>query len=110
VAGLDDVGVIDAITQTPEGEVVLIISHDRPWTDTEDEVSRLGEKINNYAFFVLDEGFASTYPDAAEQPKRVQVDCVTPPTPRVADLLGQAEVAFAAYEIPVSVNLLPTAG
>ncbi|WP_375431315.1 DUF6572 domain-containing protein [uncultured Friedmanniella sp.] len=96
MSGLDDAGVVDAITQTPEGEVVLIISHDRPWTDSEDELSRLGEKINNYAFFVLDEGFALAYPDAVEQPKRVQVDCVSPPTPQVAELLTQAEAAFAA--------------
>lgn len=106
--GLDDPAVIDAVTQTAEGEVVLIISHDRPWSDSDDELAQLGEKINNYAFFVLDEGFVTTYPDAADRPKRVQVDCLATPTPRVAALLGQAEAALRSYGIGLSVNLLPT--
>ena len=68
---------------------------------------RLGEKINAYAFFVLDEGFVSAYPDLADRPKRVQLDCVATPTPRVAELLGQAEAALGSYGVGLSVNLLP---
>lgn len=108
MAGLDDPAVIDAITQTPAGEVVLIISHDKPWTDSEDELAKLGDKINGYAFFVLDEGFVTAYPDLADRPRRVQVDCVAAPTPRVGDLLVQAEAALGAYGIPLTVNLLPS--
>lgn len=70
MAGRDDVGVIDAITQTAEGEVVSIISHDRPWTDGDEELTRLGEKIDNYAFFMLDEGSATSDPAAAEPSRR----------------------------------------
>ena len=107
--GIDDPSVIDAVTQTAEGEVVLIISHDRPWTDDPDEVDRLGDKISSYAAFVLGDGFASAYPQAADRPRRVQLDCVGTPTPRVADLLVQAETAFAAHGVPLSVVLRPVA-
>ncbi len=60
MAGLDDPEVIDLITEGRDGEFALIISHDRPWTDSTDELERLREKINNYAAFALEEGLVTS--------------------------------------------------
>jgi hypothetical protein len=106
-AGLQDPTVIELITETQDGEFVLVLSHDEPWTDADDELSRLRGKLNTYAAFALDEGLVSAYPSSADRPKRVRVDCVTPPTPRVAELLAAADAALRAYEMSLEVHQLP---
>jgi len=106
MAGIEDPGVIDLITRAPDGAVALIISHDRPWTDSDDEVDLLVEKINNYAAYALDEGLVSTYPESANRPKRIQVDCLSDPTPKIADVLAKSDAALAEYSIRLTVNRL----
>lgn len=106
MAGLDDPKVIDLITRGPDGEFALIINHDRPWTDSDEEVACLLEKINNYAAFALDEGLVSAYPESASRSKRIQVDCVTEPTPKIADLLAKTDAALADYSMRLTVSRL----
>lgn len=55
----------------------------------------------------FEKGFVTAYPDLADRPRRVQVDCVGPLTPRVGDVLVQAEAALGSYGIPFTVNVLP---
>lgn len=106
MAGLDDPGVIDLITEGSDGELALIITHDRPWKNSAAEVDQLGEKINNYAAFALDEALVSRYPQASSRPKRIQVDCVDPPPEKIAALLVEAERALREYSVGLTVNLL----
>ena len=106
MAGIDDPKTIDLITEGADGDIVLVISHDRPWTDSTDEVEQLREKINTYAWYALDEGLVSAYPQSANRPKRIQVDCLTEPTSRVAEVLVAADAALAAYSLSLTVNLL----
>ena len=107
MAGLQDPTVTDLVTETQDGEFVLVLSHDEPWTDADDELSRLLAKLNAYAAFALDEGLVSAYPSSADRPKRVRVDCTTPPTPRVAELLAAADAALQAYGMRLEVQQLP---
>ena len=104
MAGIDDPGVIDLVTRAPDGAFALIISHDRPWTDSDEEVGRLVEKINSYAAYALDEGLVSTYPESADSPKRIQVDCISEPTAKIADVLAKTDSALASYSIGLVVN------
>lgn len=106
MAGIDDPGVIDLITRAPDGAFAMIISHDRPWTDSDEEVDRLIEKVNNYAAFMLDEGLVGTYPESADHPKRIQVDCVDEPTPKITDVLARTDAALSPYSISLTVNQL----
>lgn len=106
MAGLSDPGMIDLVGQDADGEVALIISHDKPWTDSEEELSRFVDKMNTYATFAMDEGLIRSFPEAAGKPLRIQIDCPTEPTPKVSDLVSTAEAKLAEYSIRVVVNLL----
>lgn len=107
MAGLQDPTVIDLVTETRDGEFVLVLSHDEPWTDADDQLDRLRAKLNTYAAFALDEGLLSAYPSSANRLKRVRVDCVTPPTPQVAELLAAADAALQAYGMRLETQQLP---
>ena len=106
MAGLDDPTVIDLVTEGRDGSIALIISHERAWTDSDEELDLLAEKINNYAAYALDEGLVSANPRSANRPKRVQVDCVTDPPARVSALLDTARSAMSGYSVDLVVNVL----
>src|SRR5437868_14597680 len=68
---------IDLITQEPGGTCRLYILQDEPWTETDDEIATLREKIENYAAFVMSGQLTTRYPQLAGQPWRIVVDTYT---------------------------------
>ncbi|SDR87306.1 DUF6572 domain-containing protein [Microlunatus soli] len=102
--GLDAPGMVDLVGEEQTGEISLIISHDKAWTDEPVELERLATKINNYASFALDGGLLNQFPESAGRPLRILVDCVTAPTPEVSALLHRAEAQLATYSLGLAVN------
>jgi hypothetical protein len=105
MSGLDDPGVVDLVGEEPTGEISLIIAHNLGWTDDPDELASLAEKINNYTTFALDGGLTSKFPDYANRPVRILIDCTAAPTTRVEALLNRARAQLSPYSIEVAVNI-----
>lgn len=105
--GLHEPNVIDLVTQNAAtGEYALIMIQQQPWTDAAEQLAQLGEKINDYAMFALDEGLLRAYPQSADHPVRIQLDCTGVPTPRAKEYLDRATERLGEYGITFVVNLL----
>ena len=107
MAGVHEPNVIDLVTHDPTtGEYALIMVEERPWTDSPEQLAQLGEKINNYAMFALDEGMLRAYPQSAGHPLRVQLDCANTPTSKAQELIDLATERLLCFRIRFVVNLL----
>jgi hypothetical protein len=107
VAGVHEPTVIDLVTHDPsQDEYKLIMIEERPWSDAPEQLAQLSDKINNYAMFVLDEGLLRAYPETAGHPVCLQLDCATPPTAEVQNLINLASERLIDYGMRFTVNLL----
>ena len=87
-------------------EIVNVVPQTRRWQNSPEQLAQLREKINNYAIFALDEGLIRAYPEAADKPLRVQLDCVEPPTGEAAELVALATERLGEHRIRFVVNVL----
>jgi hypothetical protein len=100
--------VIDLVTHDPKtDEYALIMVEDRPWQNTPEQLGQLRAKINNYAMFALDEGLIRTYPEAADRPLRLQLDCIEAPTGEAAQIVALATERLDEHRIRFVINVLP---
>jgi len=83
-----------------------VVPQTRRWQNSPEQLAQLREKINNYAIFALDEGLIRAYPEAADKPLRVQLDCVEPPTGEAAELVALATERLGEHRIRFVVNVL----
>lgn len=98
MSGIQEPNVIDLVTYDPvSGEYALIMIEERPWVDSSEQLAQLSDKINNYAIFALDEGLLRAYPQSADHPLRIQLDCTEAPTPRVQELVDVAVERLRGY-------------
>jgi hypothetical protein len=88
--GIEHAGVIDFLgfDQT-SSEVLLTMVESRPWTPDSPQLFQLQEKLNAYLSFVLDGEMLEAYPQFAQKPVRLRLECATPP--------GEAEIAFLQH-------------
>jgi hypothetical protein len=88
VAGVHEPNVIDLVTHDPSrDEYKLIMIEERPWSDAPEQLAQLSDKINNYAMCL-------------------QLDCATPPTAEVQNLINLASERLIDYGMRFTVNLL----
>jgi hypothetical protein len=107
VAGIQEPNTIDLVTHDPKtDEYALIMVETRPWENSAEQLAQLREKINNYAMFALDEGLIRAYPEAANKPLRVQLDCIEPPSGQAAELVKLAGERLGEHRIRFVVNVL----
>ncbi len=72
--------VVDLITSDEAtGEVVLVMIEERPWGSEPEQLRQLEAKFNAYLEYVLGGHMAKQYPDYAERPVRIQLDCAENP-------------------------------
>lgn len=109
MAGLDQPNVVDLVTHDPaSGEFALIMIQTQPWSNEPGELQKLREKINNYAAFARGGDLVSKFPEAAGKPVRIQLDCNTAPSGRVADLVNLAVDRLQQSGLRFVVNILAT--
>ena len=78
--GVHNPQVVDLITEDPATrEVVLVMIEERPWGTSEDQLRQLEAKFNAYLEYVLGGHMVKQYPDYAEKPVRIQLDCAENP-------------------------------
>jgi hypothetical protein len=107
MAGIEDTSVVDLVTHDEQtGEYALIMVASQPWSDTDEQLTRLLQKIYNYLSFALDEGLVTAFPDASGKPLRIQLDCVTRPTESVRQVIEHARPRLDEHNIRFVVNTL----
>jgi hypothetical protein len=106
MAGIEDPGTVDLVTHDPAtDEYALIMIETRPWQNSPEQLAQLREKINNYAMLALDEGLLQSFPEAADKPLRLQLDCVEPPTGEAAEVVALAAERLSEHHIRFLINV-----
>ncbi len=78
--GVHNPRVVDLVTDDDAtGEVVLVMLESRPWGSDPEQLRQLEAKFNAYLEYVLGGHMAKQYPDYAEKPVRIQLDCAENP-------------------------------
>jgi hypothetical protein len=86
-------------------EVVLGMVESRPWDGSELRLFQLQEKINAYISFALDGELRDAYPELAEKPVRLRLDCATAPDPATAAFLEAVRVRMGFQGIRLEVRI-----
>ena len=102
--GVEHAGVIDFLGyDSTKGEVVLKIVEKRPWDGSELQLFQLQEKLNAYMSFILDGEMSDAFPQFAEKPVRLRLECVNPPHPEAVAFLqavyDQSALQGVAFEV-----------
>jgi hypothetical protein len=103
-SGVENPNVIDLVAQDAEGVYMVIMTETRPWGTAPEQPEQLKQKINTYAAYVLDGTLASQYPETADQPVRIQLNCPEPPTGEIAVITDWAGRRLREYGIRFAVN------
>jgi hypothetical protein len=104
-AGLENPNVIDLVAQDADGEYLVVMVETRQWGTTPQQPEQLKQKINAYAGYVLDGTLASQYPETADRPLRIQLNCPEPPTGEIALIADWADRKLREYGIRFIVNV-----
>jgi hypothetical protein len=65
--------VIDFVNRTPTGDVVLAISDHLPWSDVDDHLLQLQEKLNAYLRFIESGEVYEKFPETRERRLVIEV-------------------------------------
>lgn len=108
---LDQPHVIDVVAADEKtGQTALIMYETRAWTGSREQLFQLQEKVNAYLSFALDGEMAESYPDLANRPLRVQLECVSPPDEATLNLLTLIHDQVALQEIDFQVHVTGPGG
>lgn len=96
---LFDASAVDVVALTPDGTTVeLYVVADAPWTGSDSQIRSLQDKLHAYVGFACDGQLAASYPDAADKPWRIVVNCRSgPPDRRTSDLLDRTIAPIRRY-------------
>lgn len=98
---------LDLITFDPDsGEYGLIISAMETWDDSEEEQTRLLQKINNYIDFVIDGELLRNFPQSKGKPVRIQIDTGSSIPPNAGLLITQAQKLLSQHGIRLCINVI----
>ena len=86
-------------------EVLLTMVELRPWKPESPQLFQLQEKLNAYLSFILDGEMLESYPQFAQKPVRLRLECATPPGPEETAFLQhvyeQTLLQGIAFEVDV---------
>jgi hypothetical protein len=94
-----DPGKVDLVSIPKSGSVVdLHIVQDNAWIGSDDQLTTLQQKINNYVSFAVDGALLANYPETAGLPWRIViVSREGQPDPRTSFVLDQITSAVRQY-------------
>jgi hypothetical protein len=106
-SGIQNPTVIDLVTHNPEtDEYALIMIQTEPWNDSNEQLDNLVGKINFYFSVAIEGDLVQRFPGIAGSPLRFQLDCPSPPTSSIAELIDLVEGRLREYGIRFVVNLV----
>jgi hypothetical protein len=107
MAGIHESEVIDLIAEDSDGNALLVIVQQDPWTDLPTQAEQLKAKINTYAQFALDGGLVGNHPHLADRPITIRLDCSQDPPPVIRDVLTTESQRLSKYDVSVTVMVRP---
>lgn len=87
--------VIDLVTESPSGEIVLIMSDTDDWDGSPERVLQLQNKLNTYHAFVDSGQLYDLHPQARGRPIRFQLDTLEALDPAAQALADEAARSLA---------------
>jgi hypothetical protein len=111
--GVENPRGLDALAVDGEtGEAVLIMVEPRLWDGSEERLFQLQEKINAYLSFALDGEMTEAFPQLADKPVRLQLDCAAPPDSMTEHFIARVREQIALQEMKFAVRVVgePAAG
>ena len=107
--GVHNPRVVDLITDDPAtGEVVLVMLEARPWESEPLQLRQLEAKFNAYLEYVLGGHMGKQYPDYADRPVRIQLDCAENPRSEDRAFFTAMSNFAAAEQIRLVVQVMQT--
>lgn len=107
MAGIQDPDVVDLVTHDPRSdEYALIMVQTEPWRPGREQVEQVLRKIDTYMIFTRSGGLAASFPEAADRPFRLQLDCQTAPPTETSQLLDVAAERLRRNGVTFVVNVL----
>src|SRR3954447_4016625 len=91
-------------------EVLLVMTEDRPWDGSDDQLHDVQEKFNAYASFVLDGEMVAEHPELAGKKARIELRCAQMPDERAVELLGLIHDQLELQEIDMEVVVADAGG
>jgi len=85
--------VVDFVSQTPSGDVVLTVSDHLPWGPDGEHLLLLQEKLNTYLRFLESGEVYERFPTSRGKSFLLNVVCLYRPDSTATAFLGQARVA-----------------
>jgi hypothetical protein len=107
MAGIHQTETIDVVAKAADGSYLLVMIETRPWGSDPAQTEQLQAKINTYAQFALDGALIRHYPDAANKPIAIQLDCATPAPRDVTSIVDHAKQQLQRFGIDVRLNVNP---
>jgi hypothetical protein len=99
---LDQTNVIDAIGTEHDGTVVLSIIDGLDWSDPEDHLAALQDKLNTYLGFVEAGELFIEYPSAENHHARIELVSRLPIPDEAVALLKEADRVAAQLDVRVT--------
>jgi hypothetical protein len=108
MAGVEEPGVIDVVTQKPTGGFELIMVETRPWTDPLSErVREIVAKAETYLTFAFEGEMAEMYPDSVGAPLSIRLDCVDEPGEEARAAIGEVAAVIERQGVQFVLDVLP---
>ena len=86
--GIAHAGVIDYLGfDSTSQSVLLVMAETRPWTNPQEQLFQLQEKLNAYRSFALDGEMVEVYPQFVGKPLKIRLECAEPPVEETLDFL-----------------------
>ncbi|MGH0031562.1 MAG: DUF6572 domain-containing protein [Myxococcota bacterium] len=109
--GVHNPRVVDLITvDDATDEVVLVMLEERPWDTDAEQLRQLEAKFNAYLEYVLGGHMTKQYPDYADKPVRIQLDCVENPPVKDGGFFTAMSNFAASEEIRMVVRVVRPEG
>jgi hypothetical protein len=107
MTGIHESEVIDLIAEDSDGNALLVIVQQDPWTDLPTQAEQLKAKINTYAQFALDGGLVGNHPHLADRPIMIRLDCSQDPPSMIRDVLTIASQRLSKYDVTITALVRP---
>ncbi|MBV9009433.1 MAG: hypothetical protein JO354_09760 [Verrucomicrobia bacterium] len=102
--GIHNPAVIDLFAvDSKTGEVLLVMNETRAWDGGDEQLFQLQEKFNAYTSFILDGEMATSHPELAGRPVRIELRSAEMPSARAVALLATIHDQLELQEIKLEV-------
>lgn len=88
---------IEAITRRPDGAYVLVLVEQGPWNHdaVNSHMRRIQQRLNDCLSLALFGGLAAAFPETAEMPVIVRLDCYDTPDANIRELVERFATAVS---------------